>query len=76
MSYEKAMRHSIRKSRKQGNNHFGFSTLASNERRCYPVLGGAWFESGQDANHEAFIAQWQTTTFEMLKRNPKLRIVD
>jgi hypothetical protein len=26
MSYEKAMKHSIKKSRKQANNHFGFDT--------------------------------------------------
>ncbi len=26
MSYEKAMKHSIKKSRKQANNHFGFHT--------------------------------------------------
>lgn len=76
MSYAKAMRHSVRKIRKQANNHFGFSTLAKNERRRFPVLGGAWFEPGQDAEREAFIARWHLTTSEMLRLDPSLKIVD
>ena len=76
MSYEKAMRHRVQKSRKQANNHFGFSTLAKNERRKHPVLGGAWFEPGQEAEREAFIAQWHVTTANMLKLDPSLKIVD
>lgn len=76
MGYAKAMRHSVQKSRKQANNHFGFSTLEMNERRRSPILGGAWFEPGNDAERNAFIAQWHVTTAEMLKRNPNLRIVD
>jgi hypothetical protein len=44
----KTIKHSIRKSKKQGNNHFGFSTLAANERRRITALGGVWFESGKE----------------------------
>ena len=76
MSYEKAMRHSVGKSRKQANNHFGFSTLASNERRRNPWLGSVWFQPGRDAEREAFIAEWHANTELMLKANPGLVIVD
>lgn len=75
MSYEKAMRHSIRKSRKQANNHFGFSTLAANERRVIPALGGVWFEPGRDEERAAFIANWQAETARMLAANPNLKLV-
>lgn len=76
MSYAKAMRHSLRKSRKQANNHFGFTTLEANERRRNPRLGAAWFEPGQDEARAAFIRDWHATTEEMLRLNPNLRIVD
>lgn len=76
MSYQKAMRHSVRKSRKQANNHFGFSTLVPGERRRNPILGSAWFELGQEAAREKFIADWHAQTEEMLRQNPQLKIVD
>jgi len=76
MSYHKAMRHSIRKSRKQANNHFGFSTLAPGERRRHPILGSAWFEPGREAEREKFIADWHAKTEELLRQNPRLKIVD
>lgn len=76
MSYEKARRHTIRASRKQANNHFGFSTLEPNERRRNPVLGGAWFAPGEDEARAVFIAQWHEKTAQMLLENPNLRIVD
>lgn len=76
MSYAKAMRHSLRKSRKQANSHFGFSTLGDGERRRNPVLGGAWFEPGQEQARAEFIAAWHAKTAELLKSNPGLRIVD
>ncbi len=76
MSYAKAMKHSVRKSRKQANNHFGFSTLGTNERRRNPVLGSAWFEPGQEEERAAFIREWHAKTEEMLRLNPSLRIVD
>lgn len=76
MSYAKAMRHSIRKSKMQSNNHFGFSTLAPNERRSNPILGGVWFEPGQDDARNAFITKWKADTARMLAENPNLKIVD
>lgn len=75
MSYAKAMKHSIRKSRKQANNHYGFSTLERNERRRLPVLGGAWFEEGMEQERTEFIANWQRQTAVMVAANPNLRIV-
>jgi len=48
MSYEKAMKHSIRESWKQANNYFEFSTLATDERRVIPALLGVLFESGRN----------------------------
>lgn len=75
MSYDKAMRHSIRKSKKQGNNYFGCSALESNERRRLPWLGAAWFEDGMDAEREMFIQKWKDETERMLIVNPKLVIV-
>lgn len=76
MSYEKAVRHSLRKSRKQANNHFGFSTLGPTERRRNPWLGSSWFESGMDEERKAYIAKWHADTETMLKANPAIRIVD
>jgi hypothetical protein len=76
MSYAKAMRHSIRKSRKQANTHFGFSTLAPDERRRHPILGGVWFEPGQEGERTKFIEDWHAKTEEMLAQNPQLKIVD
>lgn len=76
MSYAKAMKHSVRKSRKQANNHFGFSTLERNERRRMPVLGGAWFEPGMEKDRAEFIANWKRQTEAMLVANPSLRVVD
>ena len=76
MSYAKAMKHNARKSRQQSNNHFGFSTLAANERRRNPVLGSAWFEPGQNQERAQFIQDWHAKTEEMLRQNPYLRIVD
>lgn len=76
MSYAKAMKHSLHKSRKQANNHFGFSTLDANERRRNPVLGSAWFEPGKDQERADFIRNWHAKTEEMLRQNPNLRIVD
>ena len=75
MSYAKAMRHTGRKSRKQANNHFGFSTLAPKERRRIPWLGSAWFEEGKEAERNAFIKDWHATTEAMLKADPSLVIV-
>jgi hypothetical protein len=75
MSYDKAMKHSIRKSRKQVNNHFGFTTLATNERREFPALGGVWFEPDRDDERAAFIANWKSETARMLVANPKLKII-
>lgn len=43
MSYEKAMKHSIKKSRKQANNHFGFNTGTGNFK--------------EDPNHRAYMCQ-------------------
>lgn len=76
MSYSKAMKHSIRKSKKQANNHFGFSTLAPNERRRRPTLGAAWFEPGQDDERAQFLLDWDARTEEMLRQNPNLQIID
>jgi hypothetical protein len=76
MSYAKAVKHGLRKSLKQANNHFGFSTLAINERRRNPVLGSAWFEPGEEEARAAFIREWHAKTEEMLRQNPNLRIVD
>lgn len=76
MSYAKAMKHNIRKARKQANNHFGFSTLGENERRRIPILGSAWLEPGQEAERAEFIAKWQKETARMQAANPNLRIVD
>lgn len=75
MSYTKAMRHSLHKSRKQGSNHFGFCTLAANERRRNPWLGAAWFEPGKDGERDEFIAKWHADTEAMLKANPALKII-
>lgn len=76
MSYAKAMRHTVRKSRKQANNHFGFATLGRHERRRNPWLGAAWFEPGREAEREEYLAQWHATTEAMLKSNPALAIID
>lgn len=75
MSYRKAMRHKISTSRKQGNNHFGFSTLAPTQRRKTPWLGSAWFEPGKDEERAAFIKQWQQETARLLKENPYLELI-
>ncbi len=76
MSYGKAMKHSIRKSKKQANNHFGFSTLAPEERRRNPILGRSWYEPGRDEERAEFVRNWHERTEEMLHANPNLKIVD
>lgn len=75
MSYEKAMKHSIKKSKMQSNNYFGFSTLAQDERRKNPALGGAWFQEGMEEERAAFIEKWHKETERLLKINPSLKIV-
>ncbi|MND11817.1 hypothetical protein D3C87_616500 [compost metagenome] len=58
MSYEKARRHSIRKSRKQANNHFGFDTGSRwpNVRRSAYMEAileiRQWFASRHDGNKQ------------------------
>lgn len=75
MSYEKAVNHSIRASKKQANNHFGFSALASTERRVNPWLGAAWFAPGQDEEREKYIQEYEAETARMLRQNPCLKLI-
>jgi hypothetical protein len=75
MSYEKAMRHSIRKSKKQANNHFGFTTIEPNERREIPALGGVWFKDGREEERKLFIEEWREETKRLLLKNPNLVII-
>jgi|JFJP01.1.fsa_nt_gi hypothetical protein len=65
MSYAKAMKHSIRASRKQANGIM-FSTLGKNERRLFPRLGAAWYEEGKDKKRAEFIAEWHRETVALL----------
>lgn len=69
------MKHSIHKSRKQGNNHFGFSALEAKERRKFPWLGKAWFETGRDQERAKFIEKYHAETERMLKETPNLVLV-
>ena len=76
MSYTKAMKHSIRKSRKQSTMHFGFSTLGVNERRRRPCFG-AW--AGDPENAESLkqeIEAYHEETERLLNENPNLKLVD
>tara|TARA_R110000868_G_scaffold243511_3_gene499496 strand:+ start:298 stop:576 length:279 start_codon:yes stop_codon:yes gene_type:complete len=76
MSYTKAIRHSIRKSKKQANNHFGFSTLGKQERRKSPWLGRAWFEKGREQELANYLKEYHAETERMMKANPSLVLVD
>jgi hypothetical protein len=73
-SYAKAMKHSIKKSKKQANGLI-FTTLGNNQRRLYPQLSAAWYEEGEDENRAKFIADWQEETRRMLLENPKLELI-
>lgn len=75
MSYEKAVKHSARTSKKQANNHFGFTTLARSERRKSPWLGSFWFEPGMDEEREKFIRDYEAETSRMLRENPNLKLI-
>ncbi len=60
MSYEKAMRHSIRKSRKQANNHFGFDTGSGGFKQSpegrklitQTMEVSRWFATRHDSNSQ------------------------
>lgn len=58
MSYEKAMKHSIRKSRKQSNNHFGFDvgvggfkqSTEARELTCQMLEVRRWFKERHNSD--------------------------
>lgn len=74
MSYRKAMKHSIRKSRKQSKMHFGFSTLGKNERRKVPWFG-TWTLTATEEEVKAAYAKYNAETERMLAENPNLVLV-
>lgn len=63
-----------RKSRKQASMHFGFSTLAPNERRKVPIFGRSVYEQGGEYVQKR-IAQYEAETTRLLKENPNLVLV-
>lgn len=79
MSKYNRMAKVIRVQRKQNKSRMvgkTFSTLAADERRRDPWLGGSWFEDGRDEERKAFIAEYHQETERMLKDNPDLVIVN
>lgn len=75
MSYKQMMKWNRRHPTGGKPQYMGFSTLAKNERRRRPWLGGSWFEPGMESEREKFIRQWEIDTARMLQENPDLVIV-
>lgn len=75
MSYEKAVKFA-RNPKKAKPQPAGFSTLARDERRMEPWLGGAWFAPGMDEERRQYIEAYHAETERLLKENPDLRLVD
>lgn len=76
MSYQKAMKHArnVRKCRAQSKMHFGFSTLASNERRKVPWFG-SWTLTATEEEVRAAYDRYNAETERMLAENPNLVLV-
>ena len=75
MSYEKAVKFS-RNPKKGKKQPPGFSTLAGNERRKEPWLGGAWYEPGMEEERARYIEAYHAETERLLKEHPDLKLVD